>query len=182
MDWKDIPDWPNYQASSAGEIRNKATGRPIRQRVRKCDGYAVVDLYIPRLSDAERPQRNKRTFGVHILVCMAFHGSRPSRDHQAAHGNSGNRTDNRKDNLRWATRLENAADKILHGTVTHGELNGCAKLTHQQVLNIMEDTRAQGAIAADYGVDRRTVGKIKNGKRWAHVGKGLASVQMAEAA
>jgi hypothetical protein len=182
MDWKDIPDWPNYQASSEGQIRNKATGHPIRQRVRKCDGYAVVDFYVPCIPGAEKPRRNKRTIGVHILVCMAFHGPRPSRDHQAAHGSNRNRIDNRKDNLRWATRLENAADKILHGTVTHGELNGCAKLSHQQVLAIMNDTRTQGAIAADYGVDRRTVGKIKNGQRWAHVGKSRGPAQMAEAA
>lgn len=56
---------------------------------------------------------------MHALVAEAFHGWRPSEDHEVAHGD-GSRVNNHYRNLRWATRLENAADKMLHGTVRSG--------------------------------------------------------------
>lgn len=52
---------------------------------------------------------------VHRLVCIAFHGPKPSEAHQVRHLN-GVRSDNRADNLRWGTAAENAADRKLHGT------------------------------------------------------------------
>lgn len=52
---------------------------------------------------------------VHRLVLEAFAGPPPTPDHQAAH-NDGNPSNNRLDNLRWATPAENAADIDRHGT------------------------------------------------------------------
>lgn len=52
---------------------------------------------------------------VHKCVLTAFVGPRPTPKHQAAHGN-GISIDNRVENLRWATPLENSADKYVHGT------------------------------------------------------------------
>lgn len=49
---------------------------------------------------------------VHVLVCEAFHGPRPD-EMQAAHYD-GDRNNARAENLRWATRAENEADKLRH--------------------------------------------------------------------
>ncbi|MBX9944837.1 MAG: HNH endonuclease [Reyranella sp.] len=43
---------------------------------------------------------------VHRIVATAFHGPRPSTDHVVDHIDT-NRQNNRADNLRWVTRLEN---------------------------------------------------------------------------
>lgn len=68
--------------------------------------------------------------------------------------------------LRWATRAENLADKLIDGTDNRGEKNGQAKLTAEQVLAIRADDRVQRVVAADYGIGQQTVSEIKLGKKW----------------
>ena len=46
---------------------------------------------------------------VHIIVATAFHGPKPTKEHVVDHIDT-NRRNNRPDNLRWVTRLENALD------------------------------------------------------------------------
>jgi hypothetical protein len=58
---------------------------------------------------------SSRIKGIHVLVLEAFVGPRPD-GMQAAHEN-GKAGDDRLENLSWKTPLENAADKIRHGTV-----------------------------------------------------------------
>lgn len=47
-----------------------------------------------------------------------------------------------------------------------GENNAMAKLTRSKVDEIRASTETQTAIAARYGVSRRTIGLIKNGVTW----------------
>ncbi len=54
-----------------------------------------------------------KTFGVHQLVCRAFHGEPPS-GHEVCHSN-GDSTDTLATNLRWDSRAANAQDTIDHG-------------------------------------------------------------------
>ncbi len=46
---------------------------------------------------------------VHIIVATAFHGPKPTKEHVVDHIDT-NRRNNRPDNLRWVTRLENALE------------------------------------------------------------------------
>jgi len=50
-----------------------------------------------------------------------------------------------------------------------GEQHYCAKLTEQQVRDIRTDDRMLTIIAAEYGINDRTVGDIKRRKTWKHV-------------
>jgi hypothetical protein len=102
---------------------------------------------------------------VHALVCEAFHGVKPSPQHEVAH-NDGVRANNRADNLRWATRAENHADKVAHGTAQRGEANGNSKLTEEEAEEIRADNRSQTAIAKHYGVSQATIWRIKRGLVW----------------
>lgn len=52
---------------------------------------------------------------VHRLACEEINGPPPTPEHQAAH-NCGNPLCCNPLHLRWATRLENEADKVIHGT------------------------------------------------------------------
>lgn len=75
--------------------------------------------------------------------------------------------------LRWATHIENEADKIADGTVARGDLSNWSKLTSGQVLEIRA-LYATGAwtypqLGTRFGVAQQTIGKIVNRDRWAHL-------------
>lgn len=111
---------------------------------------------------------------VHQLVCIAFHGPRPTPTHQAAH-NNGNPLDNRAVNLRWATRSENTKDALRHGALPPlparpGELNPRARLTWDEVAEIRSEYAAgrasTRALARRFGVSHGHIQRIVVGSRW----------------
>lgn len=101
------------------------------------------------------------------LVCEHKHGPSPSTEHEAAHS-CGNRSCVNSRHLRWATPIENAADKITHGTVTRGERHGMAKITNaiaSQILSLKGTVR-QRVIAKRFDVSQATVSNIHRGISW----------------
>ncbi|MDR2911362.1 MAG: HNH endonuclease, partial [Bacteroidales bacterium] len=92
----------------------------------KEEKYSVRDngvvLRHPRDNGRVRPTDNQWTFGkpndktgymeiasvrVHIIVATAFYGIKPTKEYVVDHIDT-NRRNNRVENLRWVTRLENA--------------------------------------------------------------------------
>lgn len=167
-EWRVCPFNDNYQISSEGAIR-RATFSPNRKSkpgdIIKAsigeNGYLYVNLW--------KDGKTSRHV-VHRLVTIAFHGMPPTVSHEVAHGD-GARSNNRKDNLRWATRSENHADKQLHGTQQHGDANGNSKLTIGQVKEILshpaDSNRSE--LARRYGVSQVTVSRILRRELWKHV-------------
>ncbi len=74
------------------------------------------------------------------------------------------------DHLFLGTQLENIADRDKKGRQAVGERIGRSKLSEHEVRLIRSDGRTHSEIATDYGVVGRTVGNIKSGKAWGHVG------------
>jgi hypothetical protein len=91
----------------------------------KEEQYFVRDngavLRLPRDNNKSRPTDNKWTFGklnrdtgyleiaaerVHRIVATAFNGESPTKEHVVDHIDT-NKQNNRPENLRWVTRLEN---------------------------------------------------------------------------
>lgn len=117
-----------YEVSDVGEVWSlprfdnchtylrRRSGRYLAQTVNS-RGYLTVGL--------SRDGRAS-TRGVHNLVLEAFVGARPQ-DAQTRHLN-GQQLDNRLTNLAWGTGVENAADKLRHGTDYFVNIN-CPK-TH----------------------------------------------------
>lgn len=104
------------------------------------------------------------------MVCEAFHGTCPD-GKECAHWN-GNSTDNRPENLRWATKKENNQDKFRHGTAMFGEKTTMAKLTNVDVAAIRKRLSAGEMcrdIARDFPVEKSAISKIKRGVIWRHV-------------
>lgn len=103
-------------------------------------------------------------------MCRRAHGEPPTPRHEAAHscGNGAGGCVN-PNHLRWATPVENAADKVLHGTVARGTRQGSAKLKEADVIEIRlrAGTASHSVIAADYGVTRETVRDVISRKHWA---------------
>jgi hypothetical protein len=126
-----------------------------------------------KVPDGRPGRRRQRNAPVHVMVCEAWHGPKPTPRHQAAHGN-GDPADNRAVNLRWATPEENQADAKVHGTCSQGERHPSARLTEDQVREILHavatgprGTRA--AMARKYGIHPGHVTDLVAGKKWAHL-------------
>lgn len=118
------------------------------------------------------PSEKKMQF-AHRVSCKAAHGDPPTSEHEAAH-NCGVRLCVNGSHLRWATKLENMADMKIHGTQNpmRGEKSGTAKLTEQQVREILAAPRGYGtgfALAAKYGVSDATISMIRRGNVWRHI-------------
>lgn len=111
---------------------------------------------------------NKVVGQVHVLACEHHHGLRPE-GMQVAHS-CGNRPCMNGRHLRWATPVENAADRVEHGTDLRGEKSPAARLTEAQV-HAIRHAHTLGitavTLAAEYGVARRTINSIWQRKSWA---------------
>lgn len=112
--------------------------------------------------------RDGRRTNVSRFLCEDIHGAPPTPQHEAAHscgkGHMGCVT---KRHLSWKSPLENAKDKILHGTTGRGNVN--AKLTEAAARQIIElrGIMSQRKIAEMFGVSVMHVCHIQRGERWA---------------
>jgi len=103
-------------------------------------------------------------------MCVLAHGDPPMPKMQAAHicGNGAGGCVNPK-HLRWATRHENEADKLAHGTTNRGQRNGRSKLGPTEVLRVraaIADGMTVRGTAALFGVSNGTVTAILSGRTW----------------
>lgn len=115
--WLKIGEFPNYEISSNGRVRNSKTSRILKTNVNE-RGYDCVCLH-----DKGR-QYNKR---VHRLVADTFYDG----DHQGLDVNhrDGDKLNNHISNLEFCTRSEN---------VQHAFNNGLKKPSRQIKIRIVE--------------------------------------------
>lgn len=110
---------------------------------------------------------------AHRYVCKAVNGDPPPGRPQAAH-NCGNGKHGCISPfcLRWATQVENEADKVIHGTKLTGEAAPWSKVT-AETARMVHVLRAEGKtqehIASSLNILRQQVGRIASGDRWNHV-------------
>lgn len=92
--WKDILDFPNYEISTLGQIRNKKTGKELKPNLRKNGGAAQITLC---------NNNQRRTAAIHILMGEVFLEIK----NQPIKHIDGDMWNNRLDNLTTETMLEN---------------------------------------------------------------------------
>jgi hypothetical protein len=105
------------------------------------------------------------------VVCETVHGPAPTAKHEAAHScGNGHLGCVSPHHLSWKTPIENAADKLNHGTNPNGENNGQSKLTAENVSSIRQlaGILAQRKIAERFGVSQSAVSLIVSGRNWRH--------------
>jgi hypothetical protein len=158
-EWKPIPTFDGYEASSLGRIRSVdrhlPDGRFRRGSILKPfqlpNGYLQVNL-----------GANVRGY-VHRFVCMAWHGE-PFAKAEAAHFD-GCKLNNSAENLRWATSAENEQDKRRHGTYQrprvykqpHHKKRGPQPSRHPQadkILAMRQDGATLAQIASFLGMSK----------------------------
>jgi hypothetical protein len=115
----------------------------------KDERYSVRDngavLRKPLDNNRPRPTDNKWTFGklnkktgyleiastrIHRIVATCFHGEPPTKEHVVDHIDT-NKQNNRPDNLRWVTRLEN----VLLNPITVKRIEVTCECTVEEFLN-----------------------------------------------
>src|ERR1035437_9588382 len=160
--WMPVVGWP-YDVSSYGRVRSNGGRRgAIVGRILKPQGGRYQSVWVK-----DKPR--DRPVMVHILVLEAFHGPRPTPSHQCNHKN-GIKTDNSSENVEWCTPSENMRHAFATGLNIAGPKN--VKLDVARVPLIRSRWSAGAAItdpAAEYGVDRSTIGLLVHRKTWAHI-------------
>lgn len=181
MEWKPVPTFDFVEASDTGLIRTLDRKVWIEQPKRKywqnCKGKVLkpilqksghLNVNLPAPKDYNHYQR---PYGVHRLVCLAFHGIPPEGKPFACH-KDGNPSHNVPDNLYWGSPADNQRDSVDHGTKRRGESHGNTALTAEQVVEIKAiykpRTKKFGsfALAERYGVHRTTIENIVKGRTW----------------
>jgi len=112
-----------------------------------------------------------RTRLMHILICTAFHGPKPSPDHRVRHLNDV-KADIRVENLCWGTAVDNSADRARLGTQPRGATHSRAKITEdivRTVRKLFEEGVPRGRIAKQFGISKTHVYQIANRSTWAHI-------------
>ena len=101
--WKTIEDFPNYEVSNLGNVRNKKRGILLKQTMGREGRYLSVYLCN---NGKENTQR------VHRLVAEAFLGKHPG---MVVNHIDGDKLNNCLDNLEWCTAKENNVHAIKNG-------------------------------------------------------------------
>ncbi len=153
-----FPEDPRFRVYPDGTILG-VRGRPLTPYPIGKKGYLTVQM-----------GAGKRRL-VSRVVALTFLG-KPKRGQTDCAHRDGNHLENNWRNLRWSTRAQNEADKIIHGRANRGERHGMSRITEEKVLEIrrMIDRKASGrGIAKAMGVPESLVSKIKHGKLWSHL-------------
>ena len=119
-EWKTLFFNNNYEVSNLGRLRNKKT-KVIAKGTIKKNGYVVVSV-------------DNQNYRLHRLVLQTWCPNENYEELTVDHIN-GNRSDNRLENLRWATQEENTAYMLIHRSELNKELTRLlSKYSYEQVL------------------------------------------------
>lgn len=155
--WATVEAYPQYSVSSWGRVKRGKIITPVK----------TGDYWVVSLSDGGKTI----TARLHVLVINAFVGMAPFEGAMVAH-NDGNTDNNRISNLRWASALENQADRARHNSRTIGSDVFGAKLDEKDIPGIRRRIalgERYPSIARDYGVSVSTISLIKLKRTWTHV-------------
>jgi hypothetical protein len=167
-EWRSLPDYL-VEVSSLGRVRSltrivqvKASHyRPAYEKVVvgqvlkpwSTHGYATV-------------KTAKGKFGVHQLVCLAWHGAPPPGKNHALHSN-GDKSVNAPWNLYWGDHQDNMQDAVKHGV-----MGAPPVLTEEQAREI-KARRAAGergyVLAEEFGISQQAVCDLHKGRAWKHL-------------
>ena len=172
-EWRTLDEFPDYAVSSYGRVQRITPAQGtikghILSPTMALDGYRRV-----KIPNADGVTKIKK---VHQFVCEAFHGVKPTPEHQVNH-KSGDKDDNHKDNLEWMTPSQNQKHAYKIGLkfprYQRGEASPVNKLTEKNVLEIRmllnHSSYKQYQIAKIFGVCKQTITNIKLAHNWVHI-------------
>jgi hypothetical protein len=153
------PIYSRYLIGRDGKVVGPS-GKVLRSYIGP-HGYPCVNVIFDN-------QKGRKQVRVHVLVCETYHGLKPAGKHLIAH-NDGNRLNFRADNLRWATYVENEADKRSHGRLMTGERHHRSKLTESDVRLIRSSQKSGNELSRQLGISQNMISRIRLRKNWRHI-------------
>lgn len=160
-----IPWAEGYRAGDDGRIQSSKRGDGIWRDLKPRISEKGYHRFLLRVGGRDHECQRAR------LVLEAFVGPCPP-GKQACHHPDPDPANCRLDNLRWDTPRENNRDIDRQGRRLEGEKHHHAKLSAADARNVLiraEAGETIAALAAHYGVDRRTISKVVNGESWKHL-------------
>lgn len=160
-------DFPNFEISNLGNMRNTNTKKLYKQYINK-NGYYQVCVSLGSRS-------KKKVFRIHRAVAETFipnPENKPVPNHE-----DGNKLNNNVCNLSWATRSENTKHAFNNGLIQtfSGEESSSAKLTEEDIRyirsNYIPKDKEFGcrALAKKFGMSHQNISRIVNDKLWKNV-------------
>jgi hypothetical protein len=149
--WINIPDFPNYEASNNGGIRNKTT-RKLLNPWDDGRGYLQVDV-------------NGQTIRVHKLIASAFYDC--TVNGLVVNHIDGNKKNNFIGNLEWCTQADNMRHAHRTGLIPHNGQGGLPR----KMVKIVETGiiyESLQSCASDINGCRSHIGDCLRGIRKSH--------------
>lgn len=164
--FKDHPIYGKYfSVSENGEILSKRTNKLLKLRKTK-SGYQI--FVMSNIDDKKRV-----CFYVHKMVAETWIEN-PENKPEANHID-GIKTNNNVSNLEWVTRSENMLHAYKTGLYDVSKISGVkskkAKLTKEQIFEILESKETALKLSEKYGVHRTTINSVRRGATYKNLGQ-----------
>jgi hypothetical protein len=164
--WKPVPGFGgHYEASSLGRVRSKA--RTVKKWHKS--GKFIEQSYDAKIIGSKNPEGYytahisvdgiRSNAAIHRMVASAFHGT-PRPGQECCH-NNGDPGDNRPENLRWDSHLENNRDRLRHGTYKRGREHHQAKFP-EAFLERVASGQIEQREAVRLGISKTHYNRVRN--------------------
>lgn len=158
--------------SQGGSVRTTRRGEPLEWLLQHVsfagDDCLVWPFFRPQHGYGTVWFKGKNEL-AHRVMCLEAHGHPPTPKHEVAHScGKGHQGCVNPRHLRWATRVENQADRRLHGTSPKGKPRRPMKLTVEKVLEMRSlfGTMPTNKLAQMFGIAESTCKAICDRKSW----------------
>ena len=167
-EWRAIPGFNGYEASSLGRVRSierivEFIGRynKLWRRLHKARILKQIRRGLYWRVDLGRGN----AVSVHIAVALAFLGLKPFSNAVILHIDDDGLC-NLPGNLVWGTYAKNSAMMVDHARQNFGEGVHTSKISLNDAVSIFNSKKKTSFLVARYGVSASTIRRIRSGKNW----------------
>lgn len=169
--WKPVPGFEGYYVSNTGLVRSEKRGKSLilKPSPSKKTGYHRVCL---------RKDGKPYTKYVHIIVCEAFHGPKPTPEHEVNHKDL-DKGHNHEKNLEWLTHAENIEHAMRVAPHKFGNTGKIGSLNHQAKCYLVVSPKGEAFtikglrnFCKNRNLDAREMSRLASKQRVNHRHKG----------